>query len=217
MPSPTPEPTDETTAEPKVEVIEAATKLVPGVVQCRRCTNCWPKSEIQLNDKKPNYGLCRYCIAQQRTEIIDRVIAKRAEELSQGLLAEKGVAGAGMAKVEEFIGALDLKLGGIHQMANRFGDIIIGLQAKGAFATAGQLLLQLQKLRLSVQKQHHVEDFSQLSLKQKQDKLRVALLQLVADHRLQADQEKLTKTVEAAMGLETDIAETLESELANES
>ena len=204
----------ETTDGPPPEIIEAATKLVPGVVQCRRCTNCWPKEQIQLNEKKPNYGLCKYCIAQQRTEIIDRVIARRAEELSQGLLAEKGVAASGMAKVEEFIGALDLKLGGIHQIAGRMGDIIEGLITKGAFATAGQLLLQLQKLRLSVQKQHHDEDFSQLSLKQKQDKLRVELLRLASEHSMTVDNEKLTRTVQAAMGSDVEMVNELELELA---
>ena len=202
--------------EKPVEIVEAATKLVPGVVQCKRCTNCWPKEQMQLKPDKPNYGLCSYCIAQQRSEIINRVIARRAEELSQALLAEKGVVGAGMAKVEEFIGALDLKLGGVHQIANRMGDIIIGLQEKGAFATAGQLLLQLQKLRLSVQKQQHDEDFSTLSLEQKRQKVMVELLRLAADHSLQVDQEKMTRTAEAAMGVDVDMVNELELEVANE-
>lgn len=209
------QPKPDDAVEPPV-IIEAATKLVPGVVQCKRCTNCWPKSEVQLNPNKPNYLLCKYCIGQQKSQILDKLIAKRAEELSQGLAADRGFATVGIAKVEEFIGALDLKMGGINRLAERMAQIIDGLMAKGAFATAGQLLLQLQKLRLSVQKQQHNEDFSQLTLKQKQDKLRVALLQMAAEYNMRVDQERLTQTIEQAMCSELEAVNELELELNDE-
>lgn len=150
--------------------------LEPGY-QCPKCKQVWPAAKFQGHAKT----WCVYCAAEETAERRDKVLTRRAEDLAQRLITDNGLARHAMSTVEEFFGELDVTIGGAKMYAAKMNQVIDGLIDKGALTAAGQLLLQLQKLRFLVQKQHSDEDFTQLDLEQKKARLQLEILQFVKE------------------------------------
>ena len=148
----------------------------PGF-RCPKCCQIWPTEKF-VGHKKT---WCVYCAAEETAAKRDKVLAKRADDLAQRLISDKGLGRNAMSTVEEFFGELDVAVGGARMYAQKMTTVIDGLIDKGAFAAAGSLLLQLQKLRFLVQKQHSDEDFTQLDLEQKKSRLQLEILQFVQE------------------------------------
>ena len=150
--------------------------LEPGY-QCPKCRQIWPSEKFQGHKKT----WCVYCAAEETAERRDKALTVKAENLAQRLISDNGLARHAMSTVEEFFGELDVTMGGAKMYACKMSKVIDGLIDKGALTAAGQLLLQLQKLRFLVQKQHSDEDFTQLDLEQKKARLQLEILQFVKE------------------------------------
>lgn len=150
--------------------------LEPGY-QCPKCRQVWPADKFQGHAKT----WCVYCASEEHAERRDKALTVKAEALAQRLISDKGLGRNAMSTVEEFFGELDVAIGGAKMYAQKMSQVIDGLIDKGALTAAGQLLLQLQKLRFLVQKQHSDEDFTQLDLEQKKARLQLEILQFVQE------------------------------------
>ncbi len=151
---------------------------VPGY-RCPKCTQVWPPEKFQGHKKT----WCVYCAAEETAERRDKLLSKTANDLAQRLISDNGLGRHAMSTVEEFFGELDVALGGAKMYAQKMSQVIDGLIDKGALTAAGSLLLQLQKLRFLVQKQHSDEDFTQLDLEQKKARLQLEILQFVQEQQ----------------------------------
>ncbi len=150
----------------------------PGY-RCPKCTQVWPAEKFQGHKKT----WCVYCAAEEQADRRDKFLTKKAEDLAQRLISDKGLGRHAMSTIEEFFGELDLAMGGPKMYACKMNQVIDGLLDKGALTSAGTLLLQLQKLRFLVQKQHSEEDFTQLDLDQKKARLQLEILQFVNEQQ----------------------------------
>lgn len=148
----------------------------PGY-QCPRCLQILPSEKFPPHPK----SWCVYCVADHTAELRDKALSKKAESLAQQLISDNNLGRHAMSTVEEFFGELDVAMGGARMYAAKMNQVVDGLIDKGALTAAGQLLLQLQKLRFLVQKQHSDEDFTQLDLEQKKARLQLEILQFVQE------------------------------------
>ncbi len=149
----------------------------PPGYQCQRCLQVLPREKFQKHPKK----WCVYCVADETAELRDKALTQKAESLAQRLISENNLGRHAMSTVEEFFGEFDASMGGARMYAVKMNQVIDGLLDKGALSSAGQLLLQLQKLRFLVQKQHSDEDFTQLDLEQKKARLQLEILQFIKE------------------------------------
>lgn len=189
----------------------AALLIVPSQpgYRCPKCTQVWPTDKFQGHKKT----WCVYCAAEEIADRRDKILSRRAEDLAQRLISDKGLGRNAMSTVEEFFGELDVTIGGAKMYACKMSQVIDGLLDKGAFTAAGTLLLQLQKLRFLVQKQHSDEDFTQLDLEQKKARLQLEILQYVQEQN--ADDPARLMVLESleAHGVVGAAAEQMESTL----
>ena len=167
---------------PQVSSDVVVTEAVEAVLEqrCYRCPKC-----LHVLPADKFYGhtqtWCVYCMAEAQAAGRDKMLSKKADDLAQRLISDRGLARHAMSTVEEFFGELDVTMGGPRMYAAKMVQIIDGLMDKKAFTAAGMLLLQLQKLRFLVQKQHTDEDFTQLDLEQKKARLQLEILQFVKE------------------------------------
>ena len=159
------------------EVVKVLLIKPPPGYRCPKCCQILPAEKFQNHYRT----WCVYCAADEVAEMRDKALARRADNLAQKLIAEKGLGRNAMSTVEEFFGEMDVAIGGAKMYACKMTQVIDGLLEKGAFVAAGSLLLQLQKLRFLVQKQHSDEDFTQLDLEQKKARLQLEILQFVKE------------------------------------
>jgi hypothetical protein len=154
--------------------------------QCGRCAQTLPETKF-----KPHpLGWCIYCVADATAAARDKTLTLKAEELSRKLMNSRNAAQA-MSTIEDFFSELDVELGGARMIANRMARVIDGLMDKLKFKDAGALILQLQKLRYLVQRQHMEEDFTQLDLEQKRAKLQFEITQYLLEQRGDDNQREL--------------------------
>lgn len=180
----------------------------PGY-RCPKCTQVWPAEKFQGHRKT----WCVYCAAEETAERRDKVLSKKADDLAQRLISDKGLGRHAMSTVEEFFGELDVAMGGAKMYAQKMNQVIDGLMDKGALTAAGTLLLQLQKLRFLVQKQHSDEDFTQLDLEQKKARLQLEILQFVKEQDTDDPSRQMVLESLEAHGVVGAVAEQFESSL----
>lgn len=165
----------------RVRVTDAVAVMLIAPQQNWQCPSCYqvlPADQFVANHPRK---WCVFCQAGENAKQREGHLIRRADALAQRLISDKGLGRHAMSTVEEFFGELDQTMGGARMYAVKMNEVIDGLMDKGAFTAAGSLLLQLQKLRFLVQKQHSDEDFTTLDLEQKKARLQLEILQFVKE------------------------------------
>lgn len=179
---------------------EPSAAISEPTYQCPKCYYLRPASSF--TGRKD--GKCIECVRSEMDERREQRLARQVEDLAKKLMTDRGIPGHAMGTIEEFFGELDLAMGGPRMVATRMSEVIDGLIDKGALSSAGQLLLQLQKLRFLVQKQHTEEDFTQLDLEQKRDRLRLEVLQFISEQNDDDERRRFMELVLAEHGVENE-------------
>jgi hypothetical protein len=174
-----------------------STPTVDKVRQCGKCAQILPESKFRPHPQQ----WCVYCVADDTAASRDKTLRLKAEELARKLLTSRN-ADQAISTIEDFFGELDVTLGGARMIASRMGQVIDGLIDKGKLANAGALLLQLQKLRFLVQKQHIEEDFTQLDLEQKRAKLEFEITQYLLEQREDGKKHELLTLIAEQHGMQ---------------
>lgn len=186
-------------------VVLAIIPAEPGY-RCPQCQQVWPARKFENHPKT----WCVYCAAEENSERMDKVLSRRAEELTQRLLSKKGSRNL-METVEDFFGEYDACVGGIRMYAKKMDQVVEGLLQKGAFTAAGQILLQLLKLRFLVHKQNSKEDFEVLNLEQKRDMLKLEIVKLLSERGVE-EADPATKLLLESLDAHGVVGDRVESE-----
>ena len=160
----------------------------------RKCTKCFQVLPAEKFDPMHPDGLCCYCAAQQVAKMRDEYFTDKARDLAHKLAVTHGIQQM-MSTVEEYLSSVDEVIGGVRQYALKTVECIDGMIGKKQFSMAGNLILNIQKLRHQIQKQHSEEDFNAMTLEQKKARLQLELMQFMREQS--TDSDKFDFMVEA--------------------